>query len=80
MTKELSCLKPKEKGIIKEIKGNNELKTRLQELGLIKNTVVEVVRYAPFEDPIEIKINNTYLALRKKDAENILVEVFKDKK
>ena len=48
---------------------------RLVDMGLIKNAVVSVERYAPLGDPIEIKINNSCIALRIKDAGKIVVEL-----
>lgn len=46
---------------------------RLQELGLTTGTDVEVVRYAPFGDPVEIKFRGSHLTLHKHEAERILV-------
>ncbi|BCD59367.1 MULTISPECIES: FeoA family protein [unclassified Nitratiruptor] len=76
----LSQMEPKERGIIKKIGDIGELKRRLLELGALTKVPVEVVRIAPFGDPIEIKIGNTYLALRKSEANKIEVELFKDKR
>ena len=78
-TKLLSQMKPKELGIIKKIGDIGELKNRLLELGVLTKTPVEAVRIAPFGDPIEIKIGNTHLALRKSEASKIEVELFKEK-
>ncbi|BCD62434.1 MULTISPECIES: FeoA family protein [Nitratiruptor] len=75
----LSQMLPKEKGIIKKIGAIGELKDRLLELGALTNTPIEVVRIAPFGDPIEIKIGNTHIALRKSEASKIEVELFKEK-
>jgi ferrous iron transport protein A len=77
--KKLSQMLPKEKGIIKKIGDIGELKERLLELGALKNTPIEVVRISPFGDPIELKIGNTYIAIRKNEADKIYVELFKEK-
>jgi ferrous iron transport protein A len=77
--KKLSCMLPSEKGIIKEIGDIGDLKNRLLELGALKNTPIAVVRTAPFGDPIELKIGNTYIAIRKSEADKIDVELFKEK-
>lgn len=42
--------------------------TRLLELGLTPGADVEVVRRAPFGDPIEIALRGTRLCLRRADA------------
>ncbi len=76
----LSTLKPGEKGIIKKIGDIGELKNRLLELGALSNTPIEVVRVAPFGDPIELKIGNTHIAIRKSEASKIEIESFKEKR
>lgn len=59
------------KGIDKSLKGRK----RLEHLGLTVGVAVKVIRFAPFGDPIEIKIRDFRLALRKDDAEKIFVEL-----
>ena len=51
-----------------------ELKGRLMTMGLTKGTKVEVMPSAPFGDPMAIKIRSYKLALRRDDAEKIIVE------
>jgi ferrous iron transport protein A len=46
---------------------------RLMELGLLVGTPVELVRFAPMGDPVEIKIRGYNLTLRRHEAEQILV-------
>lgn len=47
---------------------------RLMEMGLLVGTKVELVRFAPMGDPIEIKVRGYNLTLRKSEAEQILVQ------
>lgn len=47
---------------------------RLLEMGLLVGTHVEVVRYAPLGDPVEIKVRGYRLTLRRHEAELIRVE------
>ena len=47
---------------------------RLMEMGLLVGTPVELVRFAPLGDPVEIKVRGYHLTLRKSDAEQILVQ------
>lgn len=42
----------------------NEFTERLRELGLVRGTMVTIVRKAPFGGPIEIRYGNSQLALR----------------
>ena len=46
---------------------------RLMEMGLLVGTPVELVRFAPLGDPIEIKVRGYHLSLRRHEAEHILV-------
>ena len=48
-------------------------KSRLMEMGLLVGTQVELVRFAPLGDPVEIKVRGYNLTLRKHEAEMILV-------
>ncbi|KAF0170268.1 MAG: feoA [Limisphaerales bacterium] len=49
-------------------------KARLMEMGLLVGTQVELVRFAPLGDPLEIKVRGYNLTLRKHEAELILVQ------
>lgn len=46
---------------------------RLMEMGLLVGTPVELVRFAPLGDPVEIKVRGYHLSLRRNEAEHILV-------
>ena len=46
---------------------------RLMEMGLLVGTSVELVRFAPLGDPVEIKVRGYNLTLRKHEAEQIFV-------
>jgi len=70
----LSELYPGQKAIIKSIGDIGELKNRLMELGVLSGEPIQVVRFAPLGDPIEIKTGDEHLALRKEDAQRIEVE------
>jgi ferrous iron transport protein A len=50
-------------------------KPRLMEMGLLVGSKVQLVRFAPLGDPVEIKIRGYNLTLRKSEAEQILVRV-----
>ena len=47
---------------------------RLMEMGLLVGTTVELVRFAPMGDPVEIKVRGYNLTLRKHEAEQIFVK------
>lgn len=60
---------------VTEIKLPPESRPRLMEMGLLVGTTVELVRFAPLGDPVEIKVRGYNLTLRKSEAEQILVKV-----
>ncbi|HSU53191.1 MAG TPA: FeoA family protein [Candidatus Dormibacteraeota bacterium] len=61
------------KATVAEIKLPLESRPRLMEMGLLVGTPVELVRFAPLGDPVEIKVRGYNLTLRKHEAEQILV-------
>lgn len=50
-----------------------ESRSRLMEMGLLAGTTVELVRFAPLGDPVEIKVRGSHLTLRRHEADQILV-------
>ena len=59
---------------VAEIKVPPEHRSRLLEMGLLVGTPVELVRFAPLGDPVEIKVRGYHLTLRKHEADLILVQ------
>ena len=60
-------------GTVSEIKIEPANRARLMEMGLLVGTSVELVRFAPLGDPVEIKVRGYHLSLRRHEAEQILV-------
>ncbi len=56
-----------------EIKLPPESRPRLMEMGLLVGTSIELVRFAPLGDPVEIKVRGYNLTLRRHEAEQIFV-------
>ena len=50
-------------------------KPRLMEMGLLIGTPVELIRFAPLGDPVEIKVRGYHLTLRRHEADQILVQM-----
>jgi ferrous iron transport protein A len=69
----LSSLGPGTIATVSEIKVVGAGKARLMEMGLLAGTCVELVRFAPLGDPVEIKVRGYHLTLRKHEAEQIWV-------
>ena len=74
MLQSLTSVALGQKATVAEIKLPPESRPRLMEMGLIIGTPVEVVRFAPLGDPIEIKVRGYNLTLRKHEAEQIFVK------
>ena len=62
-------------GKIVKVEGEARLTKRLQALGCIPGTVLELVRIAPLGDPLVVSFRGFNLAIRKKDASSIFVEI-----
>jgi len=64
----LSKLKPGQAGRIVAIEGRNGVLQRLLEIGLTEGVWVEVVRLAPLGDPMQLRVRNYHLSMRKGEA------------
>jgi ferrous iron transport protein A len=60
-------------GVIAEIALPADVRARLLELGLTPGTPVQIVRYAPLGDPVEIRLRGSNLSLRRHEAEQVIV-------
>ncbi|MDR2943511.1 MAG: ferrous iron transport protein A [Methanosarcinales archaeon] len=74
MANTLNQVKPGCSCKVVNIGGNNILKNRLLYMGVTPGTVIEVVKVAPLGDPMELKIRNYTLSIRKKEAADIFIE------
>ena len=70
----LAELQPGERARILEIRGDDEDADRLLEMGLVEETPLQVIKFAPLGDPIEIAVRGYHLTLRKIEAANVVVE------
>jgi ferrous iron transport protein A len=70
----LSELSPGQSGKVQRVEVTGSARGRLQEMGLIRGTVVQFVRSAPLGDPIEIRVRGYRLSLRRQEAEAVIVE------
>ena len=55
------------------VNGNNAVTKRLMEMGVVPGVSVRVIKSAPFGDPLEIRVRGYHLAMRKSEADAILV-------
>lgn len=53
---------------------NIQARGRILDMGITPNVVIKVVKNAPFGDPIQVRLRNYNIGIRKADAEGIIVE------
>ena len=58
-----------------EVEGGGALAIRLMEMGLTPGTRVVLIKRAPLGDPLEIRVRDYHVSLRKRDAARVSVEV-----
>lgn len=72
----LSELKVGQKGRVLQIKiTNKQIKRHLLDMGITRGTVVEIKKIAPMGDPIDIKLRDYELCIRKADLQQIEVQL-----
>jgi ferrous iron transport protein A len=59
--------------VVTEIRVPVQHRARLLEMGLLVGTPIEVIRFAPLGDPVEIRIRGYNLSLRRHEAEQVMV-------
>jgi ferrous iron transport protein A len=69
----LSQMSLGQRGIIDDFVVASDDCERIEEMGLTPGEEVEIIRYAPLGDPIEIKVRGYSLSLRKQEADLIRV-------
>ena len=74
----LSQMSVGQKGEILKLLGDGEIYHRLLEMGLTVGSSIEVIRFAPLGDPIDVKIRGYHLSLRRHEAEAISVKLIED--
>ena len=63
-------------GIISKLNCNTNVKRRLLDLGLIPNTKITPIFSSLAGDPIAYEVRNIIIAIRKQDADKILVIIW----
>jgi ferrous iron transport protein A len=60
--------------IVSRVRGERAVVRRLLEIGLVPGTPVTLRRVAPMGDPIELKVRNFALSIRRSEALGIEIE------
>ena len=70
----LDQLRAGQRATVAGLRGGDALVQRLLEFGLLEGETVEVIGFAPLGDPMEIRLGNARLSLRRLEAAGIAVE------
>lgn len=70
----LDTFRPGQRCRVNGVVGNGCTQQRLLEMGVSDGADIEVLRYAPLGDPMEIFVRGFYLTLRKSEAALVEVE------
>lgn len=71
----LSQLPLNKNGKIEKIECNEAIKRRLLDMGLVNGTNIEPILVSPSGDPRAFLVRGTIIAIRKEDAENIIINM-----
>ena len=70
----LDALHPGNYAVIEKLDGSSvKIRQRLLEMGLTRGTHLQVIRFAPLGDPIEVAVRGYRLSLRKEEASSVVV-------
>jgi ferrous iron transport protein A len=75
----LDKLAPGEAGRIRNITGKGAVRRRLVDMGLTTGAVIEMVKVSPLGDPVEFRLRDYHLSLRRSEAEMIEVELIRER-
>jgi Fe2+ transport system protein FeoA len=59
---------------VEAVQGDDALVQRLLEMGLLEGEELEVCNVAPLGDPIEIRLRDYCLSLRRREAARVLIQ------
>ncbi|MCX7713007.1 MAG: ferrous iron transport protein A [Chthoniobacterales bacterium] len=71
---QLSSLHPHIPARIHQLTDQNPISSRLAALGLLPGSIVSITHIAPLGDPIAIQIEKRQIALRRSEAQLLLVQ------
>ncbi len=52
-----------------------EMRSRLYALGVIPGSALQILRFAPLGDPMQVKVGGSFISIRKSEADIISVEI-----
>ena len=70
----IADLKEHAEGRVAFIRGDNRVLRRLLDMGITTNTIIHIIKSAPFGGPVEIAVRGSKLALGREIASDVFVE------
>jgi Fe2+ transport system protein FeoA len=70
----LDQLRPGQRGRITALQGGGAVIQRLMEMGLLEGGEVEVIGFAPLGDPMDVRLGDYRLSLRRREAARVEVQ------
>jgi ferrous iron transport protein A len=71
----LDQLRAGQRGRVESIGGADSIVQRLFEMGLLEGEEIEVIGFAPLGDPMEIRLRDYRLSLRRSEAAGVSVQI-----
>ena len=71
---QLSDMREGQTGTVVRVGGNGILRRRILEMGILKGAELQVEKYAPLRDPIELIVKGYHISLRVEEAAHITVD------
>jgi ferrous iron transport protein A len=64
-----------QRALVIALEGDDAVVQRLYEMGVIEGEAIEIIGFAPLGDPVEIRLRDYRLSLRRSEAARVHVEV-----
>ena len=74
----LDQLQSGQRARVEAVAGDDSVVQRLLEMGLLEGEEIEVLGFAPLGDPMEIRLRDYRLSLRRQEAAGVTVQVLDD--
>jgi ferrous iron transport protein A len=71
----LDQLRPGQRGEIISLDADAAASQRLMEMGLLEGALIELIGFAPLGDPLEIRVGDYRLSLRRSEAAHVRVQL-----
>jgi ferrous iron transport protein A len=69
----LDALEAGRRARVTAVRGTGAVARRLMEMGVVPGAPVRVIKAAPLGDPLEVRVRNYHLALRRSEARTVSV-------